>query len=179
MTHNQNTMHRHFQQLQSFERGQIMAWLFAGWSYRQIARKLGRNVSPISREIKRGTTRQIGSNHCSFTAYFAETSQAIRDKRHTACHHVSLIDRAPEFFDQLVKELKRKPRIHSVDSFVHWFGTHYHQLICPSTPTAYRYIDEGQLILTNTDLPVKLRRRIKRPGKRHSRLNKRSSRPIN
>uniref|UniRef100_UPI001CDD17A1 helix-turn-helix domain-containing protein n=1 Tax=Levilactobacillus fujinensis TaxID=2486024 RepID=UPI001CDD17A1 len=55
-------MHRHFQQLQSFERGQIMAWLSAGWSYRQIARKLGRNVSTISREVKRGTTTQFGSN---------------------------------------------------------------------------------------------------------------------
>lgn len=173
MTHNQNTMHRHFQQLQSFERGQIMAWLSAGWSYRQIARKLGRNVSTISREVKRGTTTQFGSNHRSFTTYFAETGQAVREKHRTSCRHIGFLERAPEFFDRLVKELKRKPRIHSVDSFVHWFGAHYPQLPCPSTPTVYRYIDDGQLALTNTDLPLKLRRRIKRPGKGHKRMNKR------
>jgi len=173
MTHNQNTMHRHFQQLQSFERGQIMAWLSAGWSYRQIARKLGRNVSTISREVKRGTTTQFGSNHRSFTTYFAETGQAVREKHRTSCRHIGFLERAPEFFDQLVKELKRKPRIHSVDSFVHWFGAHYPQLPCPSTPTVYRYIDDGQLALTNTNLPLKLRRRIKRPGKGHKRMNKR------
>lgn len=80
--------------------------------------------------------------------------------------------KAPKFFDLPVKELKRQPRVHSVDSFVHWFKRHYPDLPCPSTPTVYRYIDAGVLKLTNSDLPMKLRRRVKRPGKRHQRMNK-------
>ncbi|PTS33635.1 IS30 family transposase, partial [Lactobacillus helveticus] len=44
---------------------------------------------------------------------------------------------------------------------------------CPSTATVYRYIEAGKLPeLHNYDLPMKLRRRVKRPNHRHARLNK-------
>lgn len=172
MTHNQNIIHRHYQQLQFAERRLIMDWTTAGCSYREIARRLKRNVATISREIKRGTTTQIGHNHKVYKTYLADTGQAVYDKKREACHAVSWTEKAPVFFDLLVKELKRKPRVHSVDSFIHWFARHCSGQPCPSTPTVYRYIDNGQLILSNADLPMKLRRRIKRPGKRHQRMNK-------
>ncbi|TDM67959.1 IS30 family transposase, partial [Lactobacillus crispatus] len=35
---------------------------------------------------------------------------------------------------------------------------------CPSTPTVYRYIDQGLLDISNIDLPMKLKRRR---NKRH------------
>lgn len=57
--------------------------------------------------------------------------------------------RVPEFFRQLVIELCRKSRVHSVDSLVHWFKMHRSGLPCPLKPTFYRYIDEGQLELTS------------------------------
>lgn len=49
MTHNQNTITHHYQQLQSYERGLIMA--------RQSSGKISRR---IARELKRGTIHQIG-----------------------------------------------------------------------------------------------------------------------
>lgn len=174
MTHNQNTITSHYQQLQSYERGLIMARQSDGWSCRRIARELHRNPSTISRELKRGTVRQIGANHTPFNAYFADTAQAIYEAHRTVCHAVSWLIKAPEFFQQLVLELRRKPRIHSVDSFVHWFKLNRPELVCPSTPTVYRYIDEGRLELTNSDLPMKLRRRVKSVHRAHHRMNKRT-----
>lgn len=75
MTHNQNSITCHYQQLQSYERGLIMAHQFDGWSCRLIARELHRNPSTISRELKRGMVRQINANHKPFKAYFADTAQ--------------------------------------------------------------------------------------------------------
>lgn len=75
MPHNQNTITQHYQQLQSYERGLIMAQQSDGWSFR----------------------------------------------RRASCHSVSWLLKAPEFFRQLVMELRQKPRVHNVDSFVHWF----------------------------------------------------------
>jgi len=172
MTHNQNIIHCHYQQLQYTERRLIMVWLSQNVSYREIARRLGRNVATISREIRRGKVTQIGHNHKVQAVYLADAAQAIRDKHQVASHGISWVIKAPEFFDRLVKELKCRPRVHSIDSFVHWFKRRYPSLPCPSTPTVYRYIDVGLLDLANSDLPMKLRRRVKRPGKRHQRMNK-------
>lgn len=81
MPHNQNTITRHYQQLQSYERGLIMARQSDGWSCRQTARELQRSPSTISRELKRGTVHQIGTNHKPFKAYFADTAQIIHDNQ--------------------------------------------------------------------------------------------------
>ena len=88
MTHNQNIITCHYQQLQPYERGLIMARQSDGWSCRRIARELHRNPSTISRELKRGTIRQIGANH------------------RTDCHAVSWLLKAPEFLRQLVIEFR-------------------------------------------------------------------------
>jgi IS30 family transposase len=172
MTLNQNTMISHYQQLQPYERGLIMARKSDGWSCRQIARELHRSPSTISRELKHGTIRQIGPNHKPFEAYFAETAQTIHANHQANSHAVSWLVKAPVFFQQLVIELRRKPRVHSIDSFVHWFKLNHQELACPLTPTVYRYIDNGLLELTNSELPMKLRRRVRSVRKAHQRMNK-------
>lgn len=64
--------------------------------------------------------------------------------------------------------------MHSVDTFIHQFKTNYPGVVCPSTPTVYRYIDDQRLAIRNSDLPAKLRRRVKRPGTKHHRINKKN-----
>lgn len=73
----------------------------------------------------------------------------------------------------MIKELRRKPRVHSVDSFVHDYQRRHPTQVCPSTTTVYRYIDQGLLALDNMDLPKKLRRRVKNAKRAHKRTNKR------
>uniref|UniRef100_UPI0013C42963 helix-turn-helix domain-containing protein n=1 Tax=Lentilactobacillus raoultii TaxID=1987503 RepID=UPI0013C42963 len=67
MTQTKNIMPKHYQQLQSFERGQIESLIRLGFGVRQIASQLHRSPSTISRELKRGLTTQIDSQkHCSY-----------------------------------------------------------------------------------------------------------------
>lgn len=173
MTQTKNSTSNHYQQLQLHERGSIETLYNQGTSIRKIAVIIHRSPSTISREIKRGTTSQIASqSHCTYRTYFAETGEAVYQRNRLKCHYDGLFNECSLFKDLLVKALKAKPRLHSVDTFVHWFKEKYPDLRCPSTPTTYRYIDDGRLKLRNHDLPKKLRRRTKRPGGRHARTNK-------
>lgn len=174
MTQTKNIMPKHYQQLQSFERGQIESLTRLGFGVRQIASRLHRSPSTISRELKRGLTTQIDSQkHRSYQGYFAERGAAYYREQRAKCHPKGLLQRAAVFFKSLPKALKAKPRVFSVDTYVHYFKAHYPGFPCPSTATVYRYIEAGKLPeLHNYDLPMKLRRRVKRPNHRHARLNK-------
>lgn len=163
----------HYQQLQFDERGQIEALHKQGMSIRQIAQHIHRNLSTISREIQCGSAVQIDSQqHCTYSAYFAETEEAIYRKHRSSSTWHGLFSKCTFFTSLLTKALKAKPRVYSVDTFVHWFKQEYPDQICPSTPTVYRYIDDNRLSLRNQDLPMKLRRRIKHHGRHHDRTNK-------
>ena len=139
-----------------------------------ITRPIHRSPSTISRELKRGLTTQIDSQkHRSYQGYFAERGAAYYREQRAKCHPKGLLQRAAVFFKSLPKALKAKPRVFSVDTYVHYFKAHYPGFPCPSTATVYRYIEAGKLPeLHNYDLPMKLRRRAKRPNHRHARLNK-------
>lgn len=173
MTHSQTTTVRSYQQLCSAERGAIEALHRQGLSCRAIALVLRRNPSTISRELRRGAVDHMSSNRRIHSAYFANAAQARHERARLNSRSHGLLHSCDYFFDDLIKALHQRPRVHSLDSFVHTFKMMYPHLKCPSTPTIYRYIDQGLLPITNVDLPMKLRRRVKHPGKRHARMNKR------
>ncbi|TFJ91499.1 helix-turn-helix domain-containing protein [Lentibacillus salicampi] len=54
-----NTEERTFTHLTEIERGQLAAYLDEGVSLREIARRMGRDASTISRKKNRGTVQQI------------------------------------------------------------------------------------------------------------------------
>ncbi len=68
---NNTTNKRSFKHLSEAERGKIEILLNDGKSLREIARKIGRNVSTISREVKRGTVTQMKSDLSTYEKYFA------------------------------------------------------------------------------------------------------------
>ncbi len=75
---------RSYTHLTSGQRGQIQAWLADGHSITEIAHRIGVHRSTISREIKRGSVQQvkkINDKRVHFQAYFAETAQALAEKR--------------------------------------------------------------------------------------------------
>ncbi|WP_270235932.1 IS30 family transposase [Lacticaseibacillus suilingensis] len=172
MTHSQNTTSRTYHQLTLDERGKIELVHAQGDSLDGIAMCLHRSPSTISRELHRGSVDQMDANRQIHSAYFADSAQRKHADMRLNSHAKGLLARCDYFFKVLVLALKQRPRVHSVDSFVHDFKMRFPRLKCPSTPTVYRYIDTGLLPLTNLDLPVKLRRRVKRPGLRHARINK-------
>jgi len=172
MTQSNTSTTKHYQQLSAEERGQIQALHDGRKSIRWIATRLHRSPSTICRELKRGTVRQLDSSYLPYYRYFADAGQAIYEKHRLKCHSHDLLNRCWLFFTMLVKALKEHIRTDSVDSFVHRFRRIHPTLRCPSTPTVYRYIDAGLLSLNNSDLPQKLRRRIKGSRPHHDRLNK-------
>lgn len=172
MTHSNTITTRHYQQLSAEERGQIQALHEDGYSIRRIANRLERNPSTISRELKRGTVRQLNSNYLPYFKYYADTAQVVYAKHRAHCHSKGLLKPCWLFFKMLCTELKKHFRVDSVDSFVHRFQREHPDKPCPSTPTVYRYIDMGRLPLRNADLPLKLRRRVKSWRKAHHRMNK-------
>lgn len=172
MTQSNITTKNAYQQLSEAERGAIQVCLEDGYSIRTIAQRLRRSPSTISREIKRGTVRQLHSSRLPYYRYYADAGQAIYLKHRENCHSKGLLQRCWLFFVMLVKALKQHVRTDSVDSFIHRFKRDHPDKPCPSTPTVYRYIDQGLLNLNNADLPAKLRRRVKGNHKSHSRKNK-------
>ncbi|CAJ1224953.1 MULTISPECIES: IS30 family transposase [Lactobacillaceae] len=174
MTQSKRTTTSHYQQLQSAERTLIMNWRFDGRSCHQIAQMLHRSPSTISREIRRGSVHQLGPNRRPTLVYWAESAQLLHNKAREACHAQSWLDKAPQFFLQLTKALKKRQRLLSVDTFVHYYQVNHPDDRCPSVPTVYRYIDAGVLKLKNGDLPMKLRRHARSGYRSHKRLNKRN-----
>src|SRR5690625_5719870 len=76
MTHiNSNTKERTFTHLTEFERGQIAAYLEEDLALREIARRIGRDVSTISRERDRGTVQQIDTHRETYKKYFPDVDR--------------------------------------------------------------------------------------------------------
>ena len=171
MTQTKNSTMSGYQQLQPEERGMIQTLSRQNVTVREIARELHRSPSTISRELHRGTVKQRDTNYLFFTNYYADAGQAVYEKHRSHCHSKGLLKPCKYFFNLLTKTLKKHFRSAGVDGFVHQFQADYPQFKCPSVPTVYRYIDQGLLNLRNSDLPKKLRRRVK--GKHnHDRYNK-------
>ena len=177
MTHSQINTHKHYQQLSLSDRATIQALRATGDTATVIAQKLHRSKATISREITRGSVTQLDSKRHSHQVYLAETAQAIHDRKRDRTGHHAFLKTGRAFFKALTKELTRKPRVHSVDSFVHFYRDQGKS--CPSTTTVYRYIDAGLLELDNMILPKKLRRRVKGYKNAHKRKNKKDIRRLN
>ncbi|WP_353948641.1 IS30 family transposase [Sporolactobacillus sp. Y61] len=177
MTQSKNSTAEHYQQLTPEERGAIEAYLNAGKSKAEISRLLHRSRSTISCEIRRGRVQQRNYDYLFVYRYYADTSQLFHERARQKCHSKGLEERCWLFFKMFTKALKRRPRIESVDSYIHVFKQAHPNKPCPSTPTVYRYIDQDRLDVKNIDLPAKLRRHVKTSHHNHSCKNKRLAGP--
>jgi len=168
LKNNNNTSARTFKHLSSYERGSIFSLLREGYSQSAIAKKLGRNRSTISREIKRGTTLQKRSDLSEYEVYFPETGQAAYDKNRLNCGKKSKVLQVEAFL--LYAEEKLLKDKWSPDAVVGRarLTMSKSEMVC--TKTLYKYIDQRLLKVRNMDLMLKLHRK---PKKSVSRVNKR------
>lgn len=172
MIHHQTNTAKHYQQLKFGDRATIQALRADGKTLDEIATELHRNKGTISRELNRGAVAQMDANRRVHQVYFADAAQRQHQERRDRRGQHNLLKTARTFFAALTKELLRKPRVHSVDSFVHDYQIRHPNRVCPSTTTVYRYIDQGLLSLDNMALRTKLRRRVKNSRRTHKRMNK-------
>ena len=162
MAHTENTIqNRKNKHLSPFERGQIAALHKAGHSNRDIARRLGRAHQTIANELKRGTTTQLKTGRTPYTAYFAETGQAVYERNRINCGAKSKLLVAIEFIDFACEKITDQGW--SPDAVVGFANkqTDWKDKPMVSTKTLYNYIDLDLLSVRNIDLPMKTRRNTK------------------
>ena len=158
MAHTENTIqNRKYKHLSPFERGQIAALHKEGHSNRDIARRLGRAHQTIANELKRGTTTQLKTGRKPYTAYFAETGQAVYERNRKNCGAKSKLLEAIEFIDFACEKIMNQGW--SPDAVVGFAKqqTDWKDKPMVSTKTLYNYIDQCLLSVRNIDLPMKTR----------------------
>lgn len=172
---NYTTKKTNCQHLNETERQIIERQLALGTPKKQIARLLGRNISTIRREIKRGSvTQRKTKNYISkraddpgyteSTCYFADAGQRRYEQNRLHCGRKYRLTECSDFVkfaeekilkekwspDGVVAEAKRKSLFKNI----------------VSTVTLYKWIDNRFLKIKNIDLLQKCRRK---PRKTHSR----------
>lgn len=158
MAHTENTIqNRKDKHLSPFERGEIAALHKAGHSNRDIARRLGRVHQTIANELKRGTTTQLKTGRTPYTAYFAETGQAVYERNRKNCGAKCKLLVAAEFISFACDKIMNDGW--SPDAVVGFTSTQTDWKDKPtvSTKTLYNYIDSDILSVRNIDLPMKTR----------------------
>lgn len=162
------TANRTFKHLTDIQRGRLEEMAKNGdYTQAQMAKELSVNQSTISRELKRGRTRQMAYDRTYYDSYLADTGVRVyhENRQHSQAkdHHKY----SESFFKELPKAIlstEKNPRIHSVDTFVHTYRKQHPDEHVPCTKTVYTLIDNGVLSIKNIDLPMKTRIR---PRKKH------------
>lgn len=166
----QSTTNKHtFTHLTAIDRGRISALLSEGKSQTDIAKAIGCHKSTISREIKRGTVRQMKSDRTVFEAYFPETGQRKYEENRKACGAKYKLVEVSEFIKYAeTKILQDEWSPDAISGHARLHGLFDGAIVC--TKTLYNYIDAGLVGVKNIDLPMKLRLNTK---KKRCRKNKR------
>lgn len=174
MSTNYSTTKQPYHHLSEAERGKIEAYLSEGLKLAEIARRLGRNRSTISRELKRGTVKQVkqvNGKKIYYEQYFAETAQIRYSEDRKGSYYLKLEKVSETFLLSFTEAMTAKPRIHSVDTFVHVYRLEHPEEIIPSTKTLYNYIHQGLLDIKPIDLPkavrIRKQKKIRPSTKKH------------
>ena len=169
MSTNHSTKNPSYSHLSASEQGKISTYLKMGKKSTEIARLLGRHRSTIIREIQRKAVTQVQDKNGK-QPYFANSGQRIYETNRKNCTFHKLKDCSPNFFEELTKKLKAKPRCHSADTFIQTYKEKHPLEILPSTKIIYRYIKDGLLSINPIDLPKMVR--IRKSSTPSSKTNK-------
>lgn len=153
-----------YNHLSEAERGKIEAYLSEGIKPSEIAKRLGRHRSTIYREIRRGSVKQVkqvNGQKVYHKHYFADTAQNRYSKGRENSYYLKLKKVSQHFLSGFTEAMKAKPRVYSVDTFVHVYKLEHPEEIIPSTKTVYNYIHQGLLDVKLIDLPKAVRIRKK------------------
>ena len=167
---NYSTTNQSYKNLSEAERGKIEAYLCLRIKPAETARRLGRNHSTITREIIRGSITQVkkvNGQKDYYQHYYADDAQNRYRYARLACYYLKLDRVSDDFLRKFTVVMKEKPRIHSVDTFVHTYKSQHVDVVVPSTKTLYNYIHQELLEIKVIDLTraVRIRKKFsKRPS---------------
>lgn len=157
-----NTNGRTFKHLSDTERGELSAYHATGLSLREISRRMQRNVSTLSRELKRGAVTQIDTHRKPFTKYFPDVGARVYQENRRHCGAPSCVMKAWSFLRYAEEKILKNHW--SPDAVVGHarMNSEFEGTYMPCTKTLYNLIDEGKLSVINLDLAMKTRRSTKK-----------------
>ena len=174
MSTNYSTTNQSYKLLSEAERGEIEAYLSLGLKPAEIARRLGENRSTITRKINRGSITQVkkvNGQKVYYQHYYADAAYNRYRHAREDSYYLKLDSVLDDFLRAFTEAMREKPRVHSVNTFVHTYRLQYVDAVVPSTKTLYNYIHQGLLEIKAIDLPraVRIRKKFtKRPStKKH------------
>ena len=174
MSTNYSTTNQSYKHLSEVDRGEIEAYLSVGLKPAEITRRLGRNRSTITREISRGSITQVkkvNGQKVYYHHYYADVAHNRYRHAREASYYLKPDCVSDDFLRAFTEAMREKPRVHSVDTFVHTYRLQHVDAVVPSTKTLYNYIHQGLLEIKVIDLPraVRIRKKFtKRPStKKH------------
>ena len=151
MSTNYSTTNQSYKHLSEAERGEIEAYLSVGLKPAEIARRLGRNRSTITREINRGSITQVkkvNGQKVYYQHYYADAAHNRYRHAREASYYLKLDSVSDDFLRAFTEAMREKPRVHSVDTFVHTYRLQHVDAVVPSTKTLYNYIPVSYTHLT-------------------------------
>jgi len=101
---------------------EIEAYLSVGLKPAEIARRLGRNHSTIIREINRGSVtqvKQVNGQKVYYQHYYADGAHNRYHHARETSYYLKLDRVLDDFLREFIEAMREKPRLHSVDTFVH------------------------------------------------------------
>ena len=156
------TENRTFKHLTDIQRGKLEQMAKSG-TYKQaeMARELGVSQPTVSRELKRGRTRQLDYQHNYYEQYIAASGARVYEENRENSHARDHQKYSASFLAALPENLapKKGLRLHSVDTFVHAYRKLHPEERVPCTKTVYVLINAAVLPIRNIDLPMKTRMR--------------------
>lgn len=167
---NTNTTKNKYKHLSFAERVKIETYLNEGFSPKEIANKLNRHLSTIYREIKRNSVNQVvikNGIEKDASVYFSDTANSLYLNRRNHPKQDYLAHISSHFLVNLIEEVTKQYRTHSIDSFVYSYKKTHPNEIVPCTKTIYNWIHRKIISIKPIDLPrmVSLRQRKRKETK--------------
>ena len=111
--------------------------------------------------------RQVNGQKIYYQHYYADAVHNRHRQVREASYYLKLDRVSDDFLTKFREAMREKPRVHSVDTFVHTYKLQHVDAVVPSTKTLYNYIHQGLLEIKAIDLPraVRIRKKFnKRPS---------------
>ena len=113
--------------------------------------------------------KKVNGQKVYYHHYYADVAHNRYRHAREASYYLKLDCVSDDFLRAFTEVMIEKPRVHSVDTFVHTYTYRLQHVdeVVPSTKTLYNYIHQGLLEIKVIDLPraVRIRKKItKRPS---------------
>ena len=98
--------------------------------------------------------RQVNGQKIYYQHYYADAVHNRHRQVREASYYLKLDRVSDDFLTKFTEAMREKPRVHSVDTFVHTYKLQHVDAVVPSTKTLYNYIHQGLLEIKVIDLPI-------------------------